>query len=200
MRLQTSVALSFGGNLPNRKGSLDPDNFAIEARRAERERLSLNRRFATVLSGLCAELGRTSEFDAPLFVLPVDDIDLNPVACVPLLELLRSVHSKHLFLIVMADRDLVQTILNLKYQGDLVHLARGAIGPDEQVIVRDLAANALLKHFPAAQQVALTLQEPARALAFMPGPGLPSLELDWVSPSWHRTPLSWARNAWARNA
>jgi hypothetical protein len=39
-RLQTSVALSFGGNLPNRKGSLDPDNFAIEARRAERERLS----------------------------------------------------------------------------------------------------------------------------------------------------------------
>lgn len=43
-RLQTSIALSFGGNLPERAGSLDPDNFASQSLRAERERLGLNRR------------------------------------------------------------------------------------------------------------------------------------------------------------
>jgi hypothetical protein len=119
------------------------------------------------------ELGRTSEFDAPpLFVLPVDDIDLNPLGCVPLLELLRAVHSRHLFLIVMADRELVRTILELRYRGQLRDLAHGEIGPVEHVVVRDLAADALLKHFPVAQQVALTLQEPARALAFTPERGL----------------------------
>ena len=35
-RLETSVALAFGGNLSKRAGSLDPDNYAIESRRAGR--------------------------------------------------------------------------------------------------------------------------------------------------------------------
>ena len=172
LRLQTSAALGFTGNLTARAGSLDPDTFAIEARRAERERLGMNRRFAGVLANLSAAIASTSELQAPMFVLPVDDLDLNPASCVPLLELLRAVHSPHLFVILMADPDLVATILRLKYQGDFVRLAATAnLTVRELDPLADLAANALHKHFPRAQRVVLGLVEPARALTFSPASG-----------------------------
>jgi hypothetical protein len=90
-RLQTAVALSFAGNLKDRAGHLDPDTFAFEVRRGERERLQLNEEFAAVLSRLSCEVAALPGLDAPIFVLPVDDIDLNPSAAPLLLELLRAV-------------------------------------------------------------------------------------------------------------
>ena len=181
LRLQTSVALSFDGNLAERAASLDPDTFAIESRRTERERLGLNRRFAQVLADFSAVLSDTTVAPrqlgttvvSPIFVLPVDDLDLSPSTCVQLLELLRAVSSPHLLVIVAADHELLTTILGLKYQGDLARIAApAAVTPavaDE--ITRkgkDLAVNALRKHIPPSHRVVLGLVEPADALAFTP--------------------------------
>ena len=121
-RLQTSVALTFGGNLAKRGGSLDPDTFAVESRRAERERLGLDRRFAGVLAGLSSAVASTIELTAPVFVLPVDDVDLNVRDCVPLLRLLRATSSPHLVVVLAADVALLSTILRLSYQGDLARI------------------------------------------------------------------------------
>jgi len=177
LRLQTSVALSFNGNLAERAASLDPDTFAIESRRAERERLGLNRRFAQVLADLSNVLSdtavATSQIGAavvsPIFVLPVDDLDLNPSAAVQLLELLRAVNSPHLLTVVAADLELLSTILNLRYQGELARIAAPA-GAAQEILYkgRDIAVNALRKHIPPGHRVVLGLVEPAEAFAFVP--------------------------------
>jgi hypothetical protein len=175
-RLQTSVALTFGGNLSDRAGSLDPDTFAVESRRAERERLGLDRRFAGVLAGLSMALASTVELTAPVFVLPVDDVDLNVGACVPLLRLLRSTSSPHLIVVLAADVALLSTILRLNYLGELARISTTALSDADQSVAADLAVNALRKHLPPAQRVILGLVEPGRALALKPlGPDTKSL-------------------------
>jgi energy-coupling factor transporter ATP-binding protein EcfA2 len=177
LRLQTSVALSFDGNLAQRAASLDPDTFAIESRRAERERLGLNPRFAQVLADFSTVLSEAAVAPSqsgaivmsPIFVLPVDDLDLNPGTAVQLLELLRAVNSPHLLTIVAADLELLSTILSLKYQGELARIITPADAEPE--ILRkgtDLAINALRKHIPPSHRVVLGLIEPAEALAFAP--------------------------------
>jgi hypothetical protein len=181
VRLQTSVALSFDGNLAERAGNLDPDTFAIESRRTERERLGLNRRFTQVLADLSTVLSDTSvssgQIEAtvvsPVFVLPVDDLDLSPSTSVPLLELLRAVNSPHLLVIVAADHELLSTILGLKYQGELARIAAPADVSEEILRKgRDLAVNALRKHIPPSQRILLGLVDPDQALGFAP-PGYP---------------------------
>lgn len=176
-RLQTSVALSFGGNLGERAGSLDPDTFAVESRRTERERLGLDRRFAAVLAGLSSALGSTAERDAPTFVLPVDDADLNITECVPLLRLLRTVSSPHLVVVLAADVALLSTVLRLWYGAELAGMASPVpLSTEDTRVALDLAANAMRKHLPEAQRVVLGLVEAERALALRPhGPGTPTL-------------------------
>jgi hypothetical protein len=177
-RLQTSVALTFGGNLVERAGSLDPDTFAVESRRAERERLGLDRRFAAVLAGLSTALaGASVQLTAPVFVLPVDDVDLNVGDCVPLLRLLRAASPPHLIVVLAADVGLLSTILRLWYQGELARITKTvALTTADSRTAVDLAANALRKHLPPAQRVVLGLIEPSHALALKPlGPDTPSL-------------------------
>jgi len=175
-RLQTSVALTFDGNLGDRAGSLDPDTFAVESRRAERERLGMDRRFASVLAGLSAALASNAQLTAPVFVLPVDDVDLNVSACVPLLRLLRATSSPHLIVVLAADVALLSTILRLKYLGELARISTTELSIDDQGMAGDLAVNALRKHLPPAQRVVLGLVEPKRALALRPlGPTTKSL-------------------------
>lgn len=168
-RLQTTVALTFDGNLQSRAGSLDPDTYAVEVRRTERERIGITERFGEVLAGLSTAIGATTQYEAPLFVLAVDDLDLNPAACVPLLELLRAAHSPHLIVMLVADQDLLQTILRLKYRSDLAQLAHPTgLDRADEGRADALADNALRKHLPLHQRVMLSRIEPTQALKFRP--------------------------------
>jgi hypothetical protein len=167
LRLQTSIALIFDGNLRARAGRLDPDTFAVEARRTERERLGLDRRFTDVLGALSAALDGKPELEDPVFVLPVDDLDLNPSDCVPLLRLLRSAHSPHLVVIMAADVGLLTTVLRLKYRGDFARISDPLkLSDEDRVRADDLADSAFRKHLPPSQQVHLALVEPAFALSY----------------------------------
>src|SRR5204863_2689793 len=46
-----------------------------------------------------------------LFVLPVDDVDLNPQRCLELLQLFRTISSPQLFLIVLGDFALTEMVV-----------------------------------------------------------------------------------------
>ncbi len=164
--LQTRVVSSFGSNLDARAGGLDPDNFAMESRRAERSRLGLPQAFADVLGRLAVEVERTARMPAPpLFVLPVDDLDLNPTGSFPLMELVRAVHSPHLIVIMLADLGVVRTVIELRYQKSFLE-AGGAktLESKERAVVQDLALNALRKHLPPDQRIDLDKVEPQAAL------------------------------------
>lgn len=205
IRLQTAVATSVDGNLRARAGSLDPDSFAVEARKAERGRLGLNRSFADCLALLAEAVTRTTGGldGVPLFVLPIDDLDLNPSACVTLLELLRAVHSPHLLVLMAADEALLDTVLRLKYKREFRAAGGQAdLDEDEKTQALDLAAHAKRKHIPQTQHIRLLSLGGREALGFVPLGGsreqaLKTLLADvrlvddevWMSPSSSRVQL-----------
>ena len=168
-RLQTSVALTFGGNLGKRGGSLDPDTFAVESRRAERERLGLDRRFASVLAGLSSAVASA---------VGTDRARVRPARGRrrPERQRLRAAAApapRHLVtalvVVLAADVALLSTIMRLSYQGDSRGSARSAsLSEADLSVAADLATNALRKHLPPAQRVVLGLVDPGRALALKP--------------------------------
>ncbi|WP_306208076.1 AAA family ATPase [Actinoplanes sp. RD1] len=167
--LQEAVAVAFRPGWSRRAASLDPDTPAVETRRTERARLNLNEQFAGALARLSNVLAVSQRLDRPLFVLPVDDLDLNPTACVELLQLLRAVHSPHLFVLLAADAELLRTVLRLRYRKELREVA----GPDgleeeERRLADVLAASAMRKHIPPHQRIELERLMPGRVVRFRP--------------------------------
>jgi hypothetical protein len=175
-RLQTSVALTFEGNLAQRSGSLDSGTFANESRKGERERLGLGRSFREVLGNLSGVFHGVRQLENPLFVLPVDDLDLSLGKSIALLQLLQAAQSPHLVVIMAADLALLSAILRLRYQGDLAKIAEPAgLESKDRSLVQDLAANVLRKYLPPTQRVPLKLADPAWVLDFRPVPDAPKL-------------------------
>jgi hypothetical protein len=167
--LQTRAASAFGSNLRDRAGGLDPDNFAVEVRRAERHRMDFGQQFAHVVAEVAQHLKKTRPDlgQAPLFVLPVDDLDLNPTACAPLLEGLRAVHSPHLFVLMLADLELIRAVLRLQYQARFVYAGDSTmLDAETHGHIADLAVNALRKHLPPSQRLRLTRVAPEQAASF----------------------------------
>ena len=92
-RLAADVAIAWDGNVDERAGALDPDAYAAEVNRVEEARIGINMDLNQSLSELAQELGKSSYVKDPLFVLPVDDYDLNPLRSLELLHLIRMVSS-----------------------------------------------------------------------------------------------------------
>ncbi|WP_165253136.1 hypothetical protein [Paludisphaera soli] len=162
-RLQTDVAVSWEGNLRESARTLDATQFAAEVRRAEWLRLDLDRRLSEILD----KLSRRDRRDDRLFVLTIDDFDLNPVRCIELLELLRTLSVARLFFIVLGDVKVASVVANLQLAGALTHLggqsSRAVFLPvSERAVqdtVADVAGNVLRKYLPPAQRLYIGLPE-----------------------------------------
>lgn len=183
-QLQSDVALAWDGNLPARAGHLDPDVYAIEVMRSEKARINLNHRFTKALEEIAGDLSISSGIQSPLFLLPVDDFDINPLACLPLLRLLRMISVPRLFSIVLGDVTTATTMLNLKVSGDLARVISAGGGehrggyPDPSMlsvlpsyvgnVAGEIAFNALRKLVPPAQRIQLEPLDAVAALKFVP--------------------------------
>ena len=84
--VSTNVAIAWDDDLTHRRPNLDPDNFAAEAIRTERAGLTLVSDLDLVLETLACAFHRTGQVANPLFVLPVDDCDMNPAAVLKMLR------------------------------------------------------------------------------------------------------------------
>lgn len=165
--LQTDIALAWDGNLPQRAASLDPDSFAVESMRTEKARLQLNRRLGEVLDCLADGFYAGWKVRDPLFILPVDDIDLNPAACLKLLTLLRMISVRRLFTLVLGDLRIVELVLNLKMSSGFGRLANGVgsltpLADEVSSVSGEVAAHAMRKLVPPGQRIelsAMTLRE-----------------------------------------
>ncbi len=170
-RLQANIALAWDGNLAARQGHLDPDSFAVEVIRTERARLSLHNNLEMVLDQLARSTSRS-----PLFILPIDDFDLNPPACLDLLRLLRMISVPRLFTVVLGDVEVAETILSLNLAGSVAQVADGvkndamlAVLPDEVgAMVGEVAAHTLRKFVPPTQRASLRPMRLLEALNFRP--------------------------------
>lgn len=158
-RLQTTVAIAWDGNLPDRRGEIDPDDYAVEVMRAERERMTFNVKLSEALDALAAVVPGTGA-GGPLFVVALDDVDLNPLRCLETLKLLHFLSVPRAFTIVLGDMDMVDIVLNLKHFGDFSSLVGyRARSNTISMLVRDVAtrvgqlsASTMRKLLPPAQR------------------------------------------------
>jgi hypothetical protein len=175
-RLQTAVAVAWDGNLPARGGYLDPDTYAVELVRAEQSRLSIKSELSVCLDALAdAFYAVPAPVTNPLFVLPVDDVDLDPSRCLEILKLLRLVQAPRLFVIVLGNLQLVDLVLNLQYSNELASAYQGrslktlSAAPYEVAQwAGQVAANALAKLIPLAQRIHLEQMSVRESLNFRP--------------------------------
>ncbi len=176
-RLQWRVALAWEGNLPGRGGGLDSDSYAMEVIRSEKARISLGRDFNDVLEGLAEQaFDRRREPPGPLFILPVDDADLNPAKCLELLRILRFISVPRLFAIVLGDVAMIETAFSLGLAGEVA--AAGGAGQWDKLLpitldavkirISELAGSAMRKLIPVGQSIHLKGMTIGEALEYEP--------------------------------
>jgi hypothetical protein len=168
--------LAWEGDLRGRRHLLNPDDLALEVMRYEKAHLSLTENLDSVLHQLAALPFTGGTIRNPLFVLPVDDFDLNPPACLDLLRVLRMLALPRLFFLVLGDLDVANVLLNLKLSAELGRVAEGAeasrmlsLPPaDVAAMAGEVAANAIRKLIPPAQRIQLAVPSLLEALNFRP--------------------------------
>lgn len=174
-QLQNKIAMSWDGNLHQRGVTLDPNAYAAETMNNERDRMKLNPAFTKVLGALAKQIDLCSSIDRPIFLLPIDDFDLNPRACLEMLRLLRMVSSPRLFTLVLGDLKVVDIVLNLKHSSNLNSVYGSSnenmlsVTPQEIAkLAGQISANALQKLLPTMQIVELGSLTICEALNYQP--------------------------------
>jgi len=170
-RLQTDIAIAWDGNIQSREGHLDPDAFALEMMRSEQSRLHINTKFQQVLDLLSSKALQNRGKGGAIFILPVDDLDLNPSSCLILLNLLRLISVPRLFTIVLGDLDLAGVVLALKFSSDLANVAKGAESMHQVAISKaaaNISSNSLRKLIPSNQRLNLAPMNTWESLGFRP--------------------------------
>jgi hypothetical protein len=146
---------------------------ARDARTAERARLSLRPRFDRIMELFSANVQWKHNVHDPIFILPVDDLDLNPRRCLELLRILRGLSTNRLFPLVLGDVNIARLVLELRMQAELIAVQKGArLSRDQsdelQRESRSLAAEAIRKLLPPQQRLYLTPLTLDEAMEFKP--------------------------------
>jgi hypothetical protein len=169
-QLQTDAALAWRGDPP--EGG-DPDTYAEHAKRAARVSLKLNKQLEDVLDKLAKLLAGSRGIRDPLFVLPVDDIDLAPQRAPDLLRVLRMLSTPRLFTVLLGKVDDLESVMAADIAGHLVDVSKKASGDDgikedRALIARQTAAHGLRKLVPPSQRTRLELFSIEEACQFRP--------------------------------
>ncbi len=145
--------------------------------RVERAKATIQRRFGNVLDALAADFPWPTTVTNPLFVLPIDDFDLNPPRVLNLLRVIRMLHytpvGSRLFSIICGNRKLAEDFLELQFFNDATkdseQLARNeSLLEHFRVEARRSAAFAIRKLLPPAQVARLGDMQWWELMAFRP--------------------------------
>jgi hypothetical protein len=175
-RLQANVALAWDGNISSRGGQLDPDSYSMEVRRAENARLTLRPELSATLNDLAKNIPQVCVITNPLFILPVDDLDLNPTRCLEVLRLLRMIDVPRLFILILGDSKMVEAVLELKHTGNFMDVlgvsGSGRLDHSDRKDIKknagEVAYNVMRKLLPPGQRIKLENMDVWEALNFRP--------------------------------
>lgn len=126
--LMQCAAIGWNSNLPDRRGTLDPDSYAVELDQAERARLNMVDAWRKLAAAVVADAHRLYPdlvHEDARIVIPIDDADMNPHRCVELLELMRSLWSPHVVFVLTGHSKLFLKTLQIHY----FRLLRQPLGP-----------------------------------------------------------------------
>ena len=175
-RLANDVSFGWDDGVTGTNHSfVEPEIYARDARRAERSRLSLRARLDHVLNLFAVHVQWKNNVTNPLFILPIDDFDLNPKKCLELLRLLRGIGNSRLFPLILGDVDVARLVLDLKMQGELEGVLNGGKLTKEQSHelqreAKGLSTEAIRKLLPPHQRLYLKTLSLKEALDFQPAP------------------------------
>ncbi len=173
-RLKCNVSLAWDGNLEQRAGQLDPDTYAQEVMRAEDARLTVNPQLRVVLDKLAKTVYHRTQRQPVLFILPVDDCDVNPARCVELLRLLRMITVPRLLVITLGSINAIERMFELATAGSFAQLgynslARGMYTRTHTVpFTRQVALDALRKIVPPSHRIHIRHLSITEAMDFKP--------------------------------
>ncbi|MFY0562425.1 hypothetical protein ACN28E_01170 [Archangium lansingense] len=119
-KLLKSVASGREGNLSQRRAHVDPETYAYELEQAGRERLDLDTSFRAFVDALVADYKHWSGAkEEPLFVIAIDDADMNPQLGLELLELIRTLWHPRVAFVLTGDSRTFLAVLQAKLGGTL---------------------------------------------------------------------------------
>jgi hypothetical protein len=174
-RLQVDASIAWEGNLAARAPYLDSDAYATEVMRAERARMGLNRRFRELLDGIASQIPWGEGVKDPIFVLAVDDFDLNPARCLDILKLIRSLNVPRLFTLVLGDEEVAEEVFRLDIQGDISRIANVTIDAHDGISsafikrIKHISPQAVRKLVPPHQRLKLRYNTIEESLQLTPG-------------------------------
>lgn len=150
-----------------RRSQNNPEDFAIELESAERQRAYLGERWHDFVDTLWRDvkdyadrLRPLSLGSDPVFIVPIDDADMNPERGVELLELLRSLWHPRVVFLLTGDAGLFRTLLFNHYK----KICKWMPG----IMARNLAHDVLGKVIPPAQRLRCRVQ-PNEAFEYLKG-------------------------------
>ncbi len=175
-KLKRDIALAWDGNIAERGAHLDPEPYAMEIFEAEEARLRFTDRLGWVLAALAEKFVPKNNIENPLFILPIDDFDLNPERATDLLRLLRMLSVPRLFFMILGKRSLAEVIMSLHRAGKMGELVANIHAETclpisaEQFsgLARSIAADGTRKLLPPAQSIEIELMSPDESIRFKP--------------------------------
>lgn len=164
--------------LDSRLPHLDSDGQSQELMDVERNRLDINGEFNQLLelalcaldSKGCSNNHREKEQKKAIFVLPIDDFDLDPFPAASVLRMVRAISVPRLFVLIHGSFEMLLHLVEETKLMDRGTPPQPNDDPAIRALSREIGAEALRKHLPPGQRVHLKSMAPASALDFKPEP------------------------------
>ncbi|MBT9543971.1 MAG: hypothetical protein IV090_01145 [Candidatus Sericytochromatia bacterium] len=123
-KLLSDVSLGWDSELIKRR-TVDPDTYSQELLRTERARLEMST-FDALLKDMAEFYQQHSpDHKEPLFLLPVDDADLNPNRYFEFFRLTRMLPARNLFFIVAGNYENLKDLFEMGFLSDFQELTDG---------------------------------------------------------------------------
>lgn len=122
-KLLRAVAAAWDGGADQRRARLDLEAYTLELEEAERQRLELTTVFGDFVEALAEDFRKrarlANEKEKHLFVLAIDDADMNPARSVELLDMVRMLWHPQVAFLLTGDSELFEQTLAEHFLGEL---------------------------------------------------------------------------------
>lgn len=154
----------------------DLEEIAHDELQIQSARLGINERFNQALNAVAHTFFSDREKVDPIFVLPIDDFDLNPTLSLEILRLLRMLSAQRLFCLVLGDMRTLSTVSTLSRTAEIAEVVAAtnsrlipqALAEQASSLASKVSAHAIRKLIPPAQRVYLEPLRVAEAADFRP--------------------------------
>jgi hypothetical protein len=168
-----AVAAAWDEGVQTRRATLDIDSYALELEHVERERLTVPRAFREFVDALVkdAEKGLPDAGAKTVFVIPIDDADMNPKRCVELLNVMRTLWHPNIVFVLTGDEELFMQTAAATFMQEfgLPHWASGEAGSYYEKTAKGLARDFFNKVVAAGNRSQVRALPPNIRLANMKG-------------------------------